>query len=336
MVHEFQSGGPITATDYNEMVTDLNAVYGLGTGNIGYGGKSQNVVSTAVNLPLLAQGDIVENERWIDLRNAMNDAALHQDTVLPNPVPLLTNLEDGDEIGFGPNAAPLFASLNGTPPNNVTVLTANRLNSDILNFETNTKLSSVRITPWGSGNVGEPSSITHEFTVAFSNSDHARHFFNTGGEIRLSASRAGGSVTPQNISWTNLVSGVSPFVFGGIDYFNLTSGFVVFLTTVASTLTTYGNPALPDPERNSWVISARRDDAAGANGGNGSVIRFRSQFNDGFLGPSTSALGAYGTPVGGPPDLVDGVFTSVISQKRSSVFFNIPTPTYTNITQINI
>lgn len=177
MVHEFQSGSAITAHDYNEMVADLNAIYGLGNGNTGYGGKSQNVVSVLVDLPPITAGDTVENEAWLDLRNAMDDCALHQDTVLDNPLPLLTNLEDGDEVGFGPDAAPLFESLNGDPPNNVTQLTDNRFNSNPLNFESTTKLSSVRVTPWGNGGIGEPVTLTHEFTVAFSNTDHARHFF---------------------------------------------------------------------------------------------------------------------------------------------------------------
>jgi len=337
MVHEFQSGGPITATDYNEMVTDLNSVYGLGTGNLGYGGKSQNVVSTLVDLPLISVGDTVENEAWLDLRNAMNDSALHQDTILPNPLPLLTNLEDGDEVGFGPDAAPLFASLNGAPPNNVTTLTTNRLNSNPANFEIATKLSSVRVTPWGSGAIGEPVILTHEFTVAFDNTDHARHFFNTDGELRVSASRTGGSVTPQNIAWTDLLNLSTPYIFGCTEYFNLTSSFVIVLTQFASTLTTYGNPAAPEIERNKWEISVRRDDAAGPNGGNGAIIRFKVQFIDGFLGPAADALGPpSGVPVGGPPDIVDGVLTSAITQKRSSEFFNIPTAVYTNITQINI
>lgn len=327
MVTNFDSNEIITAQNYNDLIADINQIYGTGNGDSGYGGKSTNVVSGAVNLPSITAGDTVENEQWLDLRNAFADCASHQGTVLSSPLPLLANLEDGDEVGFGPNAAPLFASLNGPPPNNVTELTTNRLNSDIANFETSTKLSSIRTTTWNT-------SLTHEFTTSFNDSDHARFFFNTGGELRLSASRTGGSTTAQNQSWTDLLNGANPFIFSGTNYFALTTSFVTLATVYASSSTTYGNPAAPDNEKNRMIIQARRDDAAGINGGNGSVIRIKIDFIDGFLGPTQDALGDPGVPVGGLPDNVDGTFTSSVSQKRSILFFDIQTALFSNITQL--
>jgi len=329
MVTDFESEKPITAMNYSDLIDDINTIYGTGTGDSGYGGNSANVVSAAVDLPSFALGEIVNNEEWLDLTNAFNDCALHQDTTLPNTLPLLTNLEDGDEVGFGTNAAPLFESLNGTPPNNVTELTTNKLNSDISNFSTTTILSSVRSTAWGTG-----AGITHEFTATFDDSDHARFFFNTGGEFRITGSRTGGAASAQNQSWTNLLSGSSPIVFAGTDYFSLTGSYVIKSTVYAATTTTYANPAAIDAEKNKWVISARRDDAAGINGGNGSIIRIKCEFIDGFTGPTQDALGLPGNPVGGLADGVDGILTSAISQKRSIGIFNITSAVFVNIVEL--
>ena len=85
-------------------------------------------------------------------------------------------------------------------------------------------------------------------------------------------------------------------------------------------------------------LTARRDDAAGPNGGNGSIIHFKSFFYDGFYGPTEPGLTTPpypAVPVGGLPDLVDGIFTSSISQKRSFEYFNISSPVYSNIVQLN-
>lgn len=328
----FASDQAITAADYNTLVDDLNAIYGTGNGDSGYGGNSASVVSTATDLPHITASSIIENEDWLDLRNAMADCADHQGTTLSNDLPLLTNLEDGDSVGFATDSAPLFASLNGTPPNNVTELTTNRLNSVSNNFTLSTKLSSVRTTAWGSS----PSIITHEFTVTFTDSDHARYFFNTGGQLSFSASRANGTVSSQNTEWTNMLSLNSPLTFSAADYYALTASFVANTTVYASSLTTYNNPVAIEGEKNKWIINARRDDAAGANGGNGSILRFQSQFIDGFTGPTQDALGTPGFPVGGLADGVDGTFSSSINQKISTEIFNIASPTYATITELSV
>ena len=321
-------GGTITAADYNSLIASVNAVWGQGTGDSGYGGRSKNVLSNTVNLPSLAANDVVENEQWLDLRNALADCAAHQGTTLPDALPSLADIEDGDPVEYFPT---LMSAAN------IALLTTNRFNIDLLNYELITKLSSTRTTAWGTGNLGQPVTITHEFTVSFTDSDHARHFFNTDGDIRFAASRTGGSTSPQNQSWTDMLASHS-FIFTHTHYYALTTSDVTLAKFYPSATTTYGNPDAVDADKNSWTITARRDDAAGPNGGNGSIIHFKSIFYDGFYGPTEDGL-AYppypATPVGGLPDLVDGILTSSISQKRSFEYFNIPTPVYTNIVQLN-
>ncbi len=128
----------------------------------------------------------------------------------------------------------------------------------------------------------------------------------------------------------------SPLVFDAAQYYALTASYVDILTVYASSLTTYNNPVAIEGNKNKWVINAKRDDAAGANGGNGSILRFQSQFVDGFFGPTQDALGTPGFPVGGLTDGVDGTFNSSISQKRSINIFDIASPTYATITELSV
>lgn len=318
----------IFAQDYNDLVDQTNTIYGTGNGNTGYGGDSKNVISTATDLPQISVDVLVENEDWIELRNAYSDIAEHQGTTLSNQLPILTNLEDKDLVGFSVDAAPLFGSLND--PINLSEITTNRLIADAVNVTVSTKLSSTRSASWGVS----PSVIYHEFTATFTDSDHARYFFNTGGEIRLSADRSGGTSSPQNTEWTNMLSTNSPITFNSVDYYNLTASFTTFYTIYASNTTTYNNPVSDEDEKNKWLIEAQRDDGAGANGGNGSIIRIKSTFVDGFFGPTQDALGVPGVPVGGLADSVDGIFISLISQKLSTEIFNIETPIFSTITTL--
>ena len=59
--------------------------------------------------------------------------------------------------------------------------------------------------------------ITHTVTVSFGSADAARFFFNTGSEIRFSASRANGSTSAfgtKNYSWTSALNGMGTIKFG--------------------------------------------------------------------------------------------------------------------------
>lgn len=148
-------------------------------------------------------------------------------------------------------------------------------------------------------------------------SDHARAFFNSGGTIRISALRTGGSATIQNASWDSILPTNSPFVFGRAEYFALTSAYEDLRPQVqpiggSGPYSAFGAYAL----LNIWTLQARRDDAQGPNGGNGAVIRISSNFLDG----NTNA-----------PDSVDGTFTSTIEESKFNDVFDISSPIYNTI-----
>jgi len=297
----YTSGGLIQASDYNTLAALINNVFGIGSGDSGYGGLS---INTGINnLPTINIGDIIQSftsvpgspDEWKNLRNAFFDCALHQNTTLIDPLPSDTLLDDGDIITF-------FNTLNST--NNSTLLFNNRFNVNAIHLALSTTLTDIRVSPWSSF-------VRHEFTVDFGNSDNARHFFNTGGELRISASRVGGSATTQNTEWTNLLSANSPFIFNRLDYFSLTSTFSVYQTVSSGGAYTANN----------WSIRARRDDAVGPNGGNGSIIRFQSDFLDGHTNVFF--------------DSIDGTLTSTIEQLKSVGIFPKPTPIFTTTVPIS-
>lgn len=313
----FVFGGVVEATDYNTLTAqgtpNIGDIFGTGNGDTGYGGNSANVALT--DLVTKSPGELIINEDWVNFINAWNDIALHQGNFpLPSGLPGLTLLEDGDFISF-------FSQLQDA--SNVSAVDGtNRFSTAGESFTVTPKLTSVRNTSWASN-------IIHEFTVDFGSFDNARHFFNTGGTIQLSASRTGGSATAQNTNWTNLLNTAGTVSFGGTSttqsgsggsfplspndgYYNLTAVFQTFFTQSGSGA--YST--------NRWDVLVRRDNGPGTNGANGSIIRFRSSFLDAHMG------------MGGGPDTVDGTFTSQTSERRSTGIFVRPTSTFTNITNL--
>ena len=296
----YVSSGTVEASDYNTLAALINDVFGTGTGDSGYGGNSTNTGVT--DLPTIAQGEVIQSatgapgspDEWINLRNAFDDCATHQGTVLSDTLPSDTLLEDGDIVTFFNN---LQSATNSTD------LTTNRLNVGVVHSVA-TKLTSVRGTSW-------TSNILHEFSVTFADSDAARHYFNTGGEIRISATRTGGSSNPQNTAWTDLVNANSPYIFTGTEYFALGLSFALQRSVIS------GTPYAA----NAWDIRAKTNAIGTPNGGNGSVLTFRSNFLDGHSNIFF--------------DTVDGTFTSTIEEKRSIVVFPQTSPTFTTITGLS-
>ncbi len=312
------SGGIVTDSDYNDLAYETGAkptvlpttakvgdIFGTGFEKFGYGGNSTNVGVT--DLPAIAALDVIQSatdvldsggppgdpDEWVNLHNAFIDCATHQGTPLTDPLPGVGFLEDGDIVSAG--ATNDFDNLNSTPNN--LLLQTNKDVADAGSVAVATIGTSTRGTSW-------TSFVRHEFTVDFGDEDSARHFFNTGGQIIINASRSGGSATAQNTAWTNLLVANSPYTFTQTEYFALTTGFV----TQASFMN--GSPY----QLNMWDIRAKADAIPNVRGGAGSLLRFRSDFTDGHSNVFF--------------DEVDGTLTSTIEEKRSVTVFLRPTPTF--------
>ena len=300
-----QPGDPIDIASYNDIISQVNVIFGTGTGSSGYGGSSTNVSVTDLSSKII--GDTIDNQDWLDLRNAQEDVATHQGVALPATLPLVSNLQNADlaqafedpDTGLDPGKIDSAA--------NLAQIVTNKALTGGESFSVANKLTSARGIPWSI-------SLLHEFTVDFGNENNARHYFNTGGDLRISATRTGGTVAApnpllpgasasvQNAAWTLLLNSNSPYIFTSSDYFALTTNFLPKQNV--SDAGTYA--------ANTWTITVKADSIPGVLGGKGSVIRFRTQFND-----AHTNSGGFGIE-----DFVDGTFTSIIDERRAVGVFN--------------
>ena len=80
-------------------------------------------------------------------------------------------------------------------------------------------LSNNRVLPWGNNSSYKSAqlyggeTVRHAFTIDFRNPQAARYFFNSGSSLRLSASRTGGRVSQQNLSWTRTLNNMGTIIF---------------------------------------------------------------------------------------------------------------------------
>jgi hypothetical protein len=170
--------------------------------------------------------------------------------------------------------------------------------------------------------------ITSTLTVTFFNSDRARWFFNSGGEIRVQSSRTGGRSDAQNNSWSALLTSAGIRSFGAVvptsgfsplngqNFYRLTNTFQEFYRLTDSSPYT----------ANRYVLEARSNVADNSTG-TATLIEIRIRFIAGYTDPGT----------GGPPftnDEIDGTFSITVTEKRAdgslvpSGRFTITRPTY--------
>lgn len=311
----YSAGSLIVATDYMglrgskapsvayssqvEATNKLAALIGVGYGSRGYG-------QTSTSFPAVATSDLITASQWNSLFSVLQTLNTHTGSSLslPPSVSVGSTILAYDGTGGRPNV-----------PTAVTTLDGNRLTASLAQMTLSSALSSVRTTPWNT-------TVYHEFTATFSSEDAARYFFNSGGEIRFSASKTTVTSDPLNNAITQLLIDMGTIKFGAnsttytgtggvfpavIGYYQLTGTYQTVFYHAGPI--SYSAPT--------YTITARAESIAGSNGGNGSLLRFRATFD---------------TNVGGYYGQVDGTLTSAISQLKATGVLTIASPTYTTIT----
>lgn len=165
-------GEIITAARYNLIQSKVESVLGNGSANYGYGQTLQSrQVSQVTN--------IVNASDMQKLRTDVNKCLVHQTNVSTSITQVNTqeDITDAVYVEYENVANTVFA---------------NHLDFDINQMTApESKITSRRTALWGGA--GDPQMIRHEFTVTFNDSDHRRHFFNSGGEIRVRGTLSSGS-----------------------------------------------------------------------------------------------------------------------------------------------
>jgi hypothetical protein len=272
----------IEAVDYTTIRNKIIAIMGtsatLGTGQNGYG---QTLLSSAV-----VPGNQVTKAQWDNLRYDILNARIHQDGV----VPTIVTATQGQPIRYGA----------GHPNNQYNAQAdtaiANKWNIGTGQFVIDAATSATRTTAWST-------SLTATVTVTFGTADQARYFFNSGSKIRCTSSRTGGTGSPQNSSWSNILDTAGTVAFGGntsgLNFYNLTNSYQTFYNLTTSAPYT-GNQYRIE------VVSNIADNTLGG----ATVLTFRVTYTDTYVytGSGSSTF----------PDSVDGTLTLTVDELRAS------------------
>ena len=310
----YQQGDVITATDYNNFVANVNAVIGTGTGDKGYGLSEVSTVSA---------GGTIQASDWNSLLSGLQTGANHQGTTLTNA---------SNTVSTGGNIVPL-SNLGA----DITLIDTNRLTAAGANMSTGVAgVTSTRTTQWNS-------SVTHTFTVTYASANAARHFFNSGGKIKMAFARSGGSSTNQNTSWTNLFSDLGTVSMAangttisgssqGGNGANGSRGFHQLTASPAEILNTTSSSA--DYTANDLDIKASVS---------GAVVTITITMNDDHAAETGNFTGG---GLGNAPnegnawtgdDYVDGTLTSTVTFDKAdnASFVQVASPSFATTTEIS-
>jgi hypothetical protein len=290
------TGAQILSTDLNTLRNKVSDVIGAGTGTYGYG--------QTVNSLTVISGQTVLKSHFDAIRYDIVNAYFHQNGL----VPAATIAQIGDPISAG--ASDPFNGYNAL---------ADEIRSD--RFDCDPGLLTITPKATTSYTSAWSSAAEHVITMTFANANDARHFWNSGSRLRITANRAFGSATAQNGAWTDLLSAAGPQTIGGrlptplAHTYMLTNTYQQLYTLAAST--PYSN--------NEYKILGKCDVASNA-AGTARIFDFKVLLSDNYTDPGAPA----------PGDSVDGTLTITIEELKASgtlvpanTAFSITSPAYT-------
>lgn len=278
------TGDIISASDYNTIQTKIQNVMGTGSGGLGYG--------QPVNSSQVAAGNQVTKAQWDALRYDIYNALLHQ----TGSGPTITTINVGDVVRYG------AANPNFQYNTLADTATTNKFNIGSGQFLTQVLQTTSRTSSWST-------SVSTTATVTFNTAEQARFFFNSGGKIRLTSSRSGGSSSSQNNSWSNVLSSAGTQALGAsgttVNFYNLTSSYQTFYLVSSSS----------PYSANTYRIEVSCN-VANNSSGTANILNFRVTWSDAYRDPD--ALAGRPESLNPPTDVVDGTLTLTMDQLRAS------------------
>lgn len=281
----------ISQADYNSIRNKIVPIIGSGSATNGWG---QSLKSTAV-----AEGNKVTVNEFSNLRFDIINAWTH----IYGSAPTTYTVIEGDTIKYSSSNQPIDAH-----DSLVNTIVANKFTVAAGQYATTTAATVNRTAAWSS-------SVTSTVDVYWSTAAEARYFFNSGGQLRFTASKSTGTLSnSQNTSWTSILSTAGTQSFGGNNpgtgtspndaqnWYRLNQTFQTWYTISGSS--PYGS--------NTYRIQARCADVISNNSGTSAYAQFKIDFIDNYTDP-VPANNPDGTPnniVNYPPyDAVDGTLT---------------------------
>lgn len=175
MVYASQS--TIEAVDYNNFAASVNALWGVGTGDRGYGQTSPASLTTVTQ-----NVSTVTAQQWSDLLARMNTIDQHQ-----------TATTTGLTAPVAGNTINVIASLGTT----IASLDTNRLTTH--SGGPTSTLSIGNTTNW-------TTSASKEISITFANANAMRYFFNAGGYIQFTGKNSTLSGNNKSTDWDALLA----------------------------------------------------------------------------------------------------------------------------------
>jgi len=278
----------IIAVDYNTIQQNIAAVLGVGGTNpltnatdatFGY---NQSVLSSQVTVNAK-----MSSNQWSNLRTDILKARQHQtglSETLVDPT-VSEKITEANRYAYGSMTNLAISDRTVTPPSSQSTL--------------DTIATGTITTSWNNTNV-------HTVTMNFTDANAIKYFFNTGGAIKFSASRIGGTVSPKNSSWTSMLSDMG--IISLQRLVTTASGFGTSYAVGGSSLTTTDTPIFQKYSdtvtysANLYKISAKITAIPGQ-------LVFTINFSDLSGNPN----GIYGYD-----ENIDGTLTSIVQVYRAS------------------
>lgn len=322
----------IAAADYNYIRDKIKAILGRGGSNFssvadpkfGYG---QPLKSSAVSA-----GNEILKSQWDNLRYDLTNIKRHQDDSFAPPVILAV----GELIEYSVGD-PNFDYDNGINQAEIDKFTVSLSQSAITapTFVPPTAVPGEQ-SYTGSWSGQAECTLTATFAGGYTVTDpdgtwtatsaeHACHFFNSGGKIRFTSLRSGGTTSAQNNAWTDTLSTIGTIDFGAItpaiiNFYTLKQYDPLGVDDLAQGWQQVYAFASSSPYgMNQYIIDATCNCTDPTNStGTADTIYFRVRWKDNYADPGLPA----------PGDLVDGTLTIAISELIASGT-TIPTGTFT-------
>jgi len=198
----YSSGDLILDDHYNNFASDVNSVWGTGSGDSGYG--QTNTVSS------VSAGSTITATQWATLLSRISSTASHQGS----SITAITSPSAGNTISA-------YTALSG----NISTIISNRLNYSANGTDITTNGSLSYTSGWRG-------SVTATYTISFASAEAIRLFSNAGGSIVADFSRSGGSSHDKNTEWTDTCNKAGPV---SISPYGLTGSYTAQSTTYSDT-----------------------------------------------------------------------------------------------------
>lgn len=270
----YSQGGTIEATDYNGFAASVNAVWGSGTGDSGYG--------QTTTLSDVAATNTVTATQWATLIARLDSMRNHQAGTSSG----LTQPTAGDLISY-------ISSLN----TNISTVTTSRRNNNV-------GVGSLS-TANASGTTNWTNNAVRECTFTFSSANAMRYFFNAGGTITFNTASSSFSGNTKSNNWETVANGASATVTNATFWDDLSTSNHTISTATGSGAD-YGSNVLYLQARlnaapgSSTVITLRAYFVDGAADGFDDVVSGTTRVDASANGATTTYLSnTWGTPTAG-------------------------------------